>query len=232
MNDVIDLYLRVREKEGRLYPDDIVKQLPAIPENHPLKKEWVVRTASCRRLTTYLTQFAPRNGVLELGCGNGWLAHQIALSTRSPVVGMDHQLPELAQALRLFDGCRNLNWILADIFSAPFAQRSFDVIVLASVIQYFSVLTDLLDALRPLLSATGEIHILDSPLYPDESVEAARERSRRYYDELGFSEMTAHYHHHSAAVLNRYNPVWLYLPESRRDRSSNNSPFPWVCLRQ
>ncbi len=39
----IDLYLRVREKEGRLYSDQIVARLPDIPADHPLVDEWRAR---------------------------------------------------------------------------------------------------------------------------------------------------------------------------------------------
>ena len=40
-----DLYLRVRAKEGRLHPDDLVMRLPHVPETHPHALEWRLRAA-------------------------------------------------------------------------------------------------------------------------------------------------------------------------------------------
>ena len=84
--------------------------------------------------------------------------------------------------------------------------------------------------LSPLLKARGEIHILDSPLYSIDALPGARERSRQYYENLGFPEMAANYHHHSAEALTAYRPTWLYIPPSPPSR--DDSPFPWVSLRR
>lgn len=231
MSDAFETYLRVREKEGRLYPDGVVTQLPAIAADHPLHSEWQARAASCNRLTAYLTQFRRDSTLLELGCGNGWLANNIARASLS-VVGLDRNWVELRQAQRLFGDRRQLSWIFADIFCGPFGGRTFDVVVIASAIQYFADLRQLLETLVPLLTTGGEIHILDSPFYRTEDLAAARDRSRQYYEGLGFPEMAAHYHHHSSSELASYNPEYLYIPPRERNRGTlQDSPFPWVCLR-
>ena len=230
--DPFDTYLRVRVKEGRLYPDDVVRQLPLVPSDHPLYSEWTARSASCNRLTSYLSRFRPRTTVLELGCGNGWLANNIARSAGASVVGLDRNSVELRQAQRLFGDRKEMSWIVTDIFCAPFRARTFDVVVIASAIQYFADLKGLFETLLPLLTTGGEIHILDSPLYSPEDLAAARDRSRQYYDGLGVPEMAAYYHHHSAAALASYNLEWLYIPPRERNRGAvRDSPFPWVCLR-
>jgi ubiquinone/menaquinone biosynthesis C-methylase UbiE len=233
MSDALDIYLRVREKEGRLYPDEIVGQLPAVPANHPLHAEWQARAASCARLTTYLSHFPGGITVLELGCGNGWLAHRIAAATNAPVIGLDLNCHEIRQAHRLFAHSRNLSWIVTDIARAPFNGRVFDIIVIASAIQYFAELSRLFRALILYLKEDGEIHILDSPFYSDEQLPEARERSRQYYAGLGFPEMASHYHHHSTDALAEYNPDWLYVPSRGKvlTTATKDSPFPWVRLR-
>lgn len=232
MSSAFDLYLRVREKEGRLYPDDVVRHLPFVPENHPLRGEWQARAASCDRLVGYLAR-APRHlNILELGCGNGWLANRIASKVEGHVIGLDGNRAELSQAHRVFADQRDLSWIVTDIFFAPFLNRFFDVVVVASAIQYFADLTHLLQTLIPLLAADGEIHILDSPLYSAEELPSACERSRRYYEELGYPEMASYYHHHTLAALAAHNPRWLYVPQGGDRRNPvPDSPFPWVCLR-
>jgi hypothetical protein len=94
-------------------------------------------------------------------------------------------------------------------------------------LQYFPDLPALIRALRPLLASGGEIHILDSPFYSPEAVPAARERTRRYYAELGFPLMASHYHHHSFAGLDPYTFDCLYDPSSAAAHSGD-SPFPWI----
>src|SRR5262245_14886468 len=191
------IYLRVREKEGRLYSDEIVKELPAISADHPLAWEWHARAASSHRLSTYLDQLDRPKVILELGCGNGWLANRMAGNVRTFVVGLDRGNVELFQAWWLVAHRRQLSWIYGDIFCGPFADGSFDVVVIASAIQYFPDVPRLIQAMVPILRERGEIHILDSPLYAEADVAGARERSKRYYEQLGFPEMAAHYYHHS-----------------------------------
>jgi ubiquinone/menaquinone biosynthesis C-methylase UbiE len=228
MNETIDIYLRVREREGRLYPDPVASQLPATPIDHPLQKEWRARAASSDRLTGYLARLPRAVKVLDLGCGNGWLANRIAETAKANVIGVDLNLTELAQARRLFADRPALSWMAADIFCAPFCGRLFDIVVIASAIQYFADVPLLLQSLIPLLRRGGEIHILDSPFYSAGELHAARERSRRYYEELGLPEMAGHYHHHSTAALEKHNPVWLYHPQEAQIK---DSPFPWIRLR-
>jgi len=232
MSRAIDIYLRVREKEGRLYPDDIVERLPSVPPDHPFLAEWQARTASSNRLTDYLAQFRRQISVLELGCGNGWLSNRIAETAHASVVGLDLNATELRQAQRLYAQRPELTWVIADIFRDPFCHPSFDVIVIASAIQYFDDLYRLLQTMIPLLHKDGEIHILDSPLYSDEQLPSAHERSRKYYKDLGIPEMAAHYHHHSVSSLSPLHPDWLYVA-STKDRANTvkDSPFPWVRLR-
>lgn len=233
MNDS-DLYLRVREKEGRLYSDDMVAQLPDVPGGHPLAKEWYARADSSARLVRYLVKLPRPLNVLELGCGNGWLSGKLARIPGAQVWGVDMMSRELIQAARLFANPR-LNFLAADIFHAPFLHRTFEVIVLASVIQYFPDLPALLRTLQTLLKSHGEIHILDSPLYQPGELPAAKERSRAYYSALGFPEMAEHYFHHPVTALDQHSPRWLYRPENFRARLANRfgkavSPFPWIVL--
>jgi ubiquinone/menaquinone biosynthesis C-methylase UbiE len=227
MSEDLEIYLRVREREGRLYSDDVVRQLPEIPVGYSLFAEWQVRAVSCRRLLGYLSSAQKPLTILELGCGNGWLSNRLASVARGLVVGLDREGPELRQANRVFAHRHELAWVSADILHGGFSKGSFDAVVIASAVQYFPDVPRLIQALRGILKKDGEIHILDSPFYAAEEVSAARERSRSYYERLGFPEMAAYYHHHSASVLEAYNPVWLYRPSAQL----KDSPFPWIRLR-
>ncbi|MEK7786022.1 MAG: class I SAM-dependent methyltransferase, partial [Chloroflexota bacterium] len=142
---------------------------------------------------------------------------------------------ELSQAARLFAGHR-LTFLAADIFQAPFGERSFDAIIIASAIQYFPDPPALIRRLKPVLSERGEIHVLDSPFYAPSEVPGARARTQAHYAALGFPEMAEHYHHHTLGALAEFRPTQLYDPGSPLARLWRlfrfvDSPFPWIRLR-
>ena len=231
-----ELYLRLREKEGRLYSDDIVANLPLIPAGHRFAAEWHAREKSASRLTRHLSAQPGRLSILELGCGNGWLSNLISKVGHS-VLGMDQNRYELKQAARLFRGSSGLSFFEADIFSAPFHSACFDVIILASALQYFEDASDLISVLSNYLRPAGEIHILDTPLYLDNELDAAILRTEQYYSSLGFPEMNNHYFHHSAADLQTLHLKILYQPRGWSLRlkqlvGQDDSPFPWLMIKK
>ena len=230
----LDLYLRVRQKEGRLYPDQIAARLPEIPAHHPLTDEWRARAVSANQLARYIARLPQPLRVLEVGCGNGWLSHRLASIRGVRVWCLDRGGSELAQAARLFHA-PDLAFLNADIFRSPFAPHAFDLIVLASVIQYFPDLADLIRTLKDLLTAGGEIHLLDSPLYTEDELASARERTHLYYASLGFPEMAGCYFHHTFSALQPFSPRWLYRPHDwqtrlRRRLGWSLPPFAWCCI--
>jgi ubiquinone/menaquinone biosynthesis C-methylase UbiE len=233
--DPSDLYLQVRVKEGRVYTDRLVLRLPAIPTDHPHKKEWSARADSANRLENYLMRLRTPLYILELGCGNGWLTHKISTIPGVNIWGVDRKGPELTQAARLFNSSK-AGFISTNIFESPFIQNSFDVIVLASVIQYFRDIHALILKLQSLLTNHGEIHIIDSPIYHQKDFISARERTFSYYSILGFSEMADNYFHHTIDEINEFSPRWLYKPDRWQVRMAklvgkSTSPFPWLCIR-
>ena len=229
-----DLYLSVREKEGRLYSDEMLAQLPSISGGHPLAKEWRARSASVARLTRYLSRQPKPLSILDLGCGNGWLSNLLHQSGHC-VIGMDQNHHELKQAARVFSQKAGLSFLEADVFAAPFAAESFDVILLASVIQYFRDLTALLSTLLRYLKPQGEIHIMDSPLYSNADRDRAAHRSHQYYAALGFPQMAEHYFHHRTSDLSVLRPKTLYQGRPLALQMSQllgrvDSPFPWIMI--
>jgi SAM-dependent methyltransferase len=231
-----DLYQHVREREGHLYSDELVLSLPKVPLNHPWAREWIARADSSARLVRYLSHFSWPLLALELGCGNGWLSHKLAEIPRLQVWGLDRGELELSQAARLFT-TPNLAFLNADVFRAPFPDHTFDLIVLASVIQYFPDLSALIQTLRALLAVHGEIHILDSPLYDENQAALAAERTRAYYVALGFPDMAGHYFHHTLRSLDQFSPSWIYRPNAWHNRLGRrfmraSTPFAWLCIRR
>ncbi|HEY3430181.1 MAG TPA: methyltransferase domain-containing protein, partial [Cyclobacteriaceae bacterium] len=198
-NDFEEKYRMLREKEGRIYTDEEVQNLPEIKSGHPHRSEWLLRKNSMQRLLKYVQKKGFKN-ILDIGCGNGWMSKHLA-DTRAQVIALDINEFELKQGARVYSNKKNLQFVYADVLHHPFEKRSFDLIILSSSIQYFSDLKLLLEKLNELLSDDGEIHIIDSTIYNDHDALLARKRSEIYYNSLGYPGMASHYFHHSWSSL-------------------------------
>jgi ubiquinone/menaquinone biosynthesis C-methylase UbiE len=228
-----DLYLKARTLEGRLYDDSVVAILPNVPNLHPLKREWEVRRKSSARLVEYLKKKNARLPILDVGCGNGWMSNLLSHIPDSVVFALDLNLPELEQGARVFSKNSSLHFLYADLFESPLPENAFDIISVASAIQYFPDLPVLIERLLRLLKQSGEIHLLDSPLYTDAAVEAARRRSKAYYGQIGVPEMCEFYFHHTYSSLKDYPHDFQYRPNSIKSLLLRNaSPFPWIRIRK
>jgi SAM-dependent methyltransferase len=149
-----------------LYTDREVAQLPYLITRHPRYQEWAARIASTDRLIRYLSTRKKAAGILEIGCGNGWLSRRLADVPSSRVIGLDPNLGELRQAGRVFSKQRNLKFIYGEFYSDVLQELSFDIIVIAAAIQYFPNLPQLVEDALAFLRPHGELHLLDSPLPP------------------------------------------------------------------
>ncbi len=230
------LYLSIRVKEQRVYPDRIVKALPDFPPDSPMKKEWTVRRKTLTCMISYLRKAAKGKeiAILEVGCGNGWLSNHLARTEKSCVLGIDVNEKELLQAARVFRQRKNLRFAYADVFSAPIPAYHFDFIILSASLQYFRDIHILLQRLLTLLAQHGEIHIIDSPLYSREDLSAAARRSESYFVKNGVPLMQEYYFHHSYSVFNAFQTKILHDPATPlnwlRNKSGVGSPFPWIRI--
>ena len=225
------LYLHLRKKEGRVYSDEEVKSLPDIAITHQHYKEWQLRKQSLQRLTEHLKDKQRPLEILEIGCGNGWLSHQLATIDGAVVTGSDINLSEIQQASRVFKEIPNLNFIYGDLES-NLKEKKFDIIIFAAAIQYFASPEKIIQKAFRLLKPNGEIHIIDSHFYSMENRRAAIERSVAYYEKAGFPEMKAHYFHHTLDSLAGFNYRVFYNPNSLFNRFlKNKNPFYWIQIR-
>lgn len=234
-------YLQVRQQEGRLYNDELLRQLPHPPPLHPLAPEWRARAESAHRLIQHLKQQTTATAtlrVLEIGCGNGWLTHQIAATvTSSAVVGLDINRHELEQAARVFKPAPNLAFVFGEARQlAAHTPAYFDIIILASAVQYFANLPNQVRHWQNLLRPNGQIHILDSPFYTKKTLPKAKLASRQYYQRLGVPELAQHYHAHDITSWLQFQPRLMYDPSALKNRLRRRlglgaySPFQWWCL--
>jgi SAM-dependent methyltransferase len=147
-----------------LYTDREVAQLPYLMTSHPRCRDWAGRIGTTDRLIRYLSAHKKSAGILEIGCGNGWLSRHLSDVPGCRVIGLDPNLGELRQAARVFRKQRNLKFIYGEFYSNVLQDLSFDIIVIAAAIQYFPSLPKLVREALVYLRPHGELHILDSPL--------------------------------------------------------------------
>ncbi|MCB1052689.1 MAG: class I SAM-dependent methyltransferase [Acidobacteria bacterium] len=229
-----DLYHAVREAEGRVQSPESLRSLPSVQTDHPHFQEWRIRAESARLLVADLKSRCAKR-VLELGCGNGWLSFYLAQHLEASVCGLDQSIPELEMAVQVFGEQPNLQFAYGDVLDPQFPNQSYDQIVLASCIQYFSDKAQLLGALLALLAPGGQIHLIDSPVYTLDERPKAKARSKAYYAELGFPEMADHYHPCSLHELAPFQPQYRYRPSRLQRFLARLSgkpfrPFPWLVL--
>lgn len=230
-NKFESLYLKIREKENRLYPDNLILKLPDVPDNHIYEKEWLMRKFSADKVLKYLNKYPENRHVLDLGCGNGWFSNALTLINKK-VTALDLNIHELEQGAKLFSN-PNLQFYYGKITDDIFNNSSFDIICMNSVIQYFSDPDKLISILFKIIRQEGEILIWDSPFYTGNEVVEAKNRTYVYYKNLGFKEMAEFYHHHSVSVIKKYKAKTLYQPKWYMKFSRKNySPFPILKIKK
>lgn len=236
LHEIEKIYLNVRNKEGRIYSDGELKSLPELPANHPLHNEWKVRQKSAQALLKYFSSLRSKL-ILDLGCGNCWLSNLLSESTNNFVFALDINKFELKQGERVFGKNQRLIISCGNIFEDIFPPQIFDYIIIASAVQYFENISDLIDRLLILIKQNGEIHIIDSNFYNDDEIIPAKKRTELYYKELGFPEMSGFYHHHKWSELKKYNYQVLNKQEiiftklNNRLRLHLPHMFPWIRIK-
>jgi SAM-dependent methyltransferase len=208
-------YISIRTKEGRVYPDDVVKKLPFIDD-----PEWKIRARSAQNLLHQLKKENCKSFV-EIGCGNGWLTNYLQRELNATATGVDINKVELDQAKRLSDN--KAKFYYADIFLDEFGHLRSGTIIFAASIQYFPDFEKLIDVL------SGTIHIIDTQFYEDAT--AARLRSEKYFKSKDAAGMKSHYFHHELKSLDKYDHQFIYRPD-RLKKLFGGSPFPYIRIRK
>ena len=236
-NEFEQVYLSLRKKENRLYSDEIVKQLPDVTPDKTLKHEWQVRKDSVSKMIAYLKKKKTFKSILEVGCGNGWFANRLANDLSADVLAIDVNESELHQGSRVFSS-EKLSFVYGDIFSIKLSAKKFNVVILASSIQYFPSIQLLIRRLLDLIGPDGEIHIIDSPAYTsDKGLIAAKKRSVEHFAELGHPEMAEYYFHHTMKEIGTFNyevlenPAGIIPALKRRLFKKSQTVFPWIVIK-
>lgn len=226
MSGFEELYSAVRTYENKVYTDAQLALLPDVDIN---SKEWEVRRHSSNRLLAYLGKKRRFLKILEVGCGNGWLSAKMAALPKTYVVGLDLNMAEIRQAMRVFNK-PNLDFTYDAFNENTFDKERFDVIVFAATLQYFPSVVSVLMLAERLLNRGGEIHIIDTPFYDADAAIIAAERCRSYYKDMGIPEMADHYFHHSISEFWGFNYKKLFDPTGLLNRLFKKDPFYWISI--
>lgn len=224
--DFEKIYLDLREQEQRIPSDKEIKLLPRVSHCHPHAKEWRLRRKTLRKFQRYAAGKDFKT-ILDIGCGNGWFTARLKPFAKE-LTGMDVTRLELETAARCFADDTLTFLCCSDWKLLP--EAHFDCITFNASIQYFSFTPDFWNQLFRLVKPGGEIHFLDSPFYSQKEVEAARQRSKNYFQEKQAEKASAYYFHHTWNELPQGYEV-RYLPSVwKRYLRIPQSPFPWIVL--
>lgn len=97
----------------------------------------VSREIQRRRLRFARKYITPRDSVLDIGCGDGFLTSALA-DYCEHVVGVDSSRSGISLACSLVDAA-NADFALGSVDNLPFRENSFDAVTLFEVIEHISV---------------------------------------------------------------------------------------------
>jgi ubiquinone/menaquinone biosynthesis C-methylase UbiE len=180
----------------------------------------------------YIKQKRDQQHILEVGCGNGWLAAQLASHTGNIVTGIDICSTAIEQAQRVFDTIPHLDFIPFDFNNEIFEEQKFDLVIIAASAGYFHSFKKMIAAAMEHLTLQGEIHILDSALYRQHEIAAVKEQAGKQLQAIDMNAIAPFYFYHSIDELKKYNHTVLYDPNSWMNRLMHQSnPFYHIIIK-
>jgi SAM-dependent methyltransferase len=193
-------YETVRLAEGR-GPREAAyyRALPYHDLSARMSADWRIRARSFDALIMQvvrpLEQPGRRLAVLDLGAGNGWLSHRLALR--------GHRVAAVDLLDNDFDGLACLKYyeygtvlphdagftpVQAEFDQLPFPAGGADLVIFNASLHYsVNIRATLAEALR-VLAEDGMLVVLDSPVYQDagSGQKMVREREARFKERFGF----------------------------------------------
>ncbi len=230
------IFQELRKKENRVYSDAQVKVLPRAFTFNPHREEWEYRAVMVTMFLKYLQNLPLPSKILEIGCGNGWLCHKISNTFQRDVYGIDSIRVELDQARRVFKK-PNLTFIHGDIFDDILPRQEFDLIVVNKFIEFYPNLRQFIERSQLYLKSQGELHILDSPIYKSQELEAAQTQKTNYYEAIHCEGMIRYHHFHTWDDFYPFKYKVLFNPKRPSNRIKKKlgqtiPPHPWIRIKK
>jgi len=193
-------YETIRRAEGRGSQDSAYyRALPYQDLSAKMSADWRIRARSFDALIMQVVrpfeQPERRLAVLDLGAGNGWLSHRLALRGHrvAAVDLLDNDYDGLACAKYYEYGTSlpagaGFTPVQAEFDRLPFPDDSADLVIFNASLHYsVNIRATLAESLR-VLAEDGSLVILDSPVYreADSGEKMVQEREARFKERFGF----------------------------------------------
>lgn len=142
------------------------------------------------RYHAVLKRVRPATHVLDLGCGDGFLMGLLSAKARR-VVGIDAEPSGLALAEQKLRGLVNCGMTAASCYALPFASETFDVVILADVIEHLHDPDACLQEVRRVLGEDGQLLLTTPQWRPDRVWD--RHHVKEYRPEELLACLTGHF---------------------------------------
>ena len=166
----IEDYTRIRHAEGRGSGDSAYyRELPDRDLTGRNSDQWRIRALSFRHFERTILAAAEREAgraldVLDLGAGNGWMSHRLALRKHN-VVALDIFRDDQDGLGALVHYPVRPMAVAAEFDHLPFRGSAFDLAIYNSSFHYSSDYRRTLAEVRRCLRPSSRVVIMDSPLY-------------------------------------------------------------------
>jgi SAM-dependent methyltransferase len=183
-------YADHRASEGRAALDPLT--LPYVTSG-PLARQWSVRARSWEAFERRVLRPAQHRAdvraagplrLLDLGAGNGWLAHRAAVAG-AEALALDVR-DDRVDGLGAAPPDSPIERVVASFEAIPLASDEFDVVVFNAALHYAEDLGAALREARRVASVGGRIVVLDSPFYRTAEHGEAMVREKRRNAERQF----------------------------------------------
>jgi SAM-dependent methyltransferase len=175
-----------REAEGRGYSGAQLMSLPYLNAG-PHVRQWAVRARTfdafmCKVLAPAARGSARPLSLLDLGAGNGWLCHRVALAgCEAMAVDLRDDAVDGLGAGAAFQlaPARGFERVAASFDALPLRDGSFDIALFNASLHYATDLRAVLREARRIVRSGGRLVILDSPFYAEPSAGEAMVAEKR-----------------------------------------------------
>lgn len=164
-------YAEHRAGEGRALRGEQLRSLPYLQEGS-LARQWSVRARTYETFVRLVLDPASASKaieILDLGAGNGWLSHRVALHGHRAVALdiRDDDVDGLGAAAGFFTDAAAppFRRVSASFDALPFADDCFDLVVFNASLHYATQLHGVLAEAVRVTRTGGLLAILDTPFY-------------------------------------------------------------------
>jgi SAM-dependent methyltransferase len=188
-------YEFIRRAEGRASQDPAYyRALPFTGPADRLRAQWAIRASTFRYIQQYLLPRTPAR-ILDLGAGNGWLSHRLALLGHQPVAVdlLTNSTDGLGAAVHYAPV--RFPRVQASLDQLPFADATFDLAIFNASFHYSENYRETLAEALRVVRREGSVLLADTPWYADEAQGElmVKEKHAAFQSAYGFASDSIHH---------------------------------------